>query len=176
MLVLTRKERETVVLANEITVTVEEISDRDGQPLSGGAVRLGFQCPGHISIERSECRVKGLGAAHSGETTRPAQPPAAYSGNTTRPAQPPAGRASLVSDAQVRLRIQVPRRVPVCLNGTPTAGLDSEERPSDATHTTTALHRITCRLEDRVTICKNITIAAVAFRRFDFYHDPVTGR
>lgn len=161
MLVLTRKERDSVVLADEITVTVEKISDTDGQRISGGRVRLGFQCPGHVSVERSEYRARVLGAARSGESPRPAPPPA--------------GTVNKISDAQVRLRIRVPRRVPVCLNGTPTVGLDAETRPDAAAQPTTTLYRITCRQDDRVTICKNIMIAPVAFHRFEFSHAAPTG-
>lgn len=161
MLVLTRKKYQTVVLADEITVTVEEISDGHGQHLFGARVRLGFQCPRHVSIDRSELRARGSGGVRSGETTRTAPPLE--------------GRVSEVSDGQVRLRIQVPRRVPVCLNGTPTVGLDSEQLRSDATRTSTSLHRITCRQEDHVTICKNITIAALAIRCFEPSQSPVVG-
>jgi len=161
MLVLTRKKYETVVVGDEITVTVEEISDRDGQRLSGTRVRLGFQCPRQVSIERSECRARGGDGFRSDAPARPAPP---------RP-----GKVSEVSDAQVRLRIKVPRRVPVCLNGTPTVGLESRPEPSGPDHRSMMLYRITCRREDLVSICKNITVAALAFHRFEPYPDPVTG-
>lgn len=161
MLVLTRKKYETVVVGDEITVTVEEISDRDGQHLSGTRVRLGFQCPRQVSIERSECRARAGDGFRSGAAAKPAQP---------RP-----GRISDVSDAQVRLRIKVPRRVPVCLNGTPTVGLESQSEPNGASQRSMMLYRITCRREDLVSICRNITVAALAFHRFDPYPDPVTG-
>jgi carbon storage regulator CsrA len=161
MLVLTRKKYETVVVGDEITVTVEEISDRDGQHLSGTRVRLGFQCPRQVSIERSECRARAGDGFRSGAAAKPAQP---------RP-----GRISDVSDAQVRLRIKVPRRVPVCLNGTPTVGLESQSEPNGASQRSMMLYRITCRREDLVSICRNITVAALAFHRFDPYPDPVAG-
>ena len=161
MLVLTRKKYETVVVGDEITVTVEEISDRDGQHLSGARVRLGFQCPRQVSIERSECRARSSASSCSDGTARVAQP---------RP-----GKVSQLADAQVRLRIQVPRRVPVCLNGTPTVGLDSQPKLGDTDHHSMTLYRITCRQEDLVSICKNITVAALAFHRFDPYPDPATG-
>lgn len=161
MLVLTRKKHETVVVGDEITVTVEEISNREGQHLAGTRVRLGFQCPRQVSIERSECRARGGDGVHSDGTAKPAQP---------RP-----GRISDVSDAQVRLRIKVPRRVPVCLNGAPTVGFEWRPEPHGADHRSMMLYRITCRREDLVSICKNITVAALAFHRFEPYPDPALG-
>jgi carbon storage regulator CsrA len=161
MLVLTRKKYETVVVGDEITVTVEEISGGDGRHLSGARVRLGFECPRRVPIERSECRARGSGGSNSDRMTRTAPP---------RP-----GKVSEVSDAQVRLRIRVPRRVPVWLNGTPSVGIDSQPSPGDATPPSTALYRITCRQEDLVTICRNITVAALAFHRFEPDPVPATG-
>lgn len=152
MLVLTRKRYESVVLADEITVTVEEISDGDGARLSRTRVRLGFQCPRHISIERSECRARNPGAARGNDGAAPASP---------RP-----GMLSEVPDAQVRLQIRVPRKVPVCLNGAPTLGLESDPRGDDTTCSSTAVYRLTCHQEDVVTICRNISVAPVAFLRF----------
>ncbi len=161
MLVLTRKTYETVVVGDEITVTVEDISDTNGRHLSGARVRLGFQCPRQVSIERSECRPRNSGQGHWDGARKTAQP---------RP-----GKVSKVSDAQVRLRIKVPRKVPVCLNGTPTVGLDSQQAPAGTDSASVAMYRITCRQEDLVTICKNITVAALAFHRFDPLPDPDTG-
>jgi carbon storage regulator CsrA len=154
MLVLTRRERESIVLGDEIILTVEAILDQDGRRLAGTKVRLGFECPRHVSIDRSECRVKVFHGPHAGGRPRPPAP---------RP-----GRLVELSDAQVRLSIQVPRRVPVCLNGRPTVGLSAEPRPGAAAHSVMAVHGITCRQTDLVTICKNISVAAVAFYRFVF--------
>jgi len=159
MLVLTRKRYESVVLADEITLTVEEISDSDGERLAGTRVRLGFQCPRHISIERSECRSRRSGTARWNEGAAPAPP---------RP-----GTLSQVPDAQVRLCIRVPRKVPVCLNGTVTLGLESEPGLGDAAGNTTAVYRITCHQEDIVTICRNISVAPLGFLRFVPSHSPV---
>jgi carbon storage regulator CsrA len=152
MLVLTRKRYESIVLANEITVTVEEISDGDGARLPGTRVRLGFQCPRHVSIERTECRAK------NSRTTR--------FGSGAPPAPPRPGTLSEVPDAQVRLHIRVPRRVPVCLNGAPTLGLESEPGFGEVPGGTMAEYRLNCHQEDIVTICRNISVAAVGFLRF----------
>ncbi len=46
MLVLTRKHGESVVVGNNVRITVIE--------LSGGAVRLGFDAPAEVSIYREE--------------------------------------------------------------------------------------------------------------------------
>ncbi|NLF70249.1 MAG: carbon storage regulator [Candidatus Anammoximicrobium sp.] len=161
MLVLTRKRHETVIVGDEIRVTVEEISDTDGRHLSGTRVRLGFQCPRQLAIERSECRARGGSTFGSGADAKSAQ---------ARP-----GKVSEVPDAQVQLRVQVPRRVPVCLNGTPTVGLESPREPSGSDQRGMMLYRITCRREDMVSICKNITVAALAFYRFEPYPDVVAG-
>lgn len=46
MLVITRRKDESVVIDNDITITVFE--------LSGNRVRLGIEAPQHISIHRGE--------------------------------------------------------------------------------------------------------------------------
>jgi carbon storage regulator CsrA len=152
MLVLTRKRYESIVLANEITVTVEEISDGSGDRLPGTRVRLGFQCPRHVSIERSECRARNSRTARWGQGSVPPAP---------RP-----GVLREVPNAQVRLHIRVPPKVPVCLNGTPTLGLEAEPAVGDTCRGTMTDYRITCHQEDIVTICRNISVAAVGFLRF----------
>ena len=155
MLVLARRKHESVVLADEVTLTVEEICGSDGQRIFGATVRFGFQSPRYVSIYRSELRAKGSMTAHTGGTAKPA-----------KPARPQTGKVVEISDAQVRLRIQVPRKIPVRFNGTPTVGLDSEKRLDGATHTPKAVHHVTCHKEDRITICNNITIATLDFHRF----------
>lgn len=52
MLVLTRKVGETIVIANDIVVTVLEIR--------GGQVRLGVEAPREVSILRSEVQDQAL--------------------------------------------------------------------------------------------------------------------
>jgi len=160
MLVLGRKKHQSVIIADEITLTVEEICDSsDGQRIVGAMVRLGFQTPRDISICRSELRARQQGAAHAGGRAQ------------RRP--PEAGRLVALSDARVRLRIQVPQKVPVRHNGTPTVGRDSEAPLDGETHRPTAIHHVTCQKEDRIAICHNITIAALEFGRFVFdEHDP----
>ena len=152
MLVLTRKRYESVVLAEEITVTVEEIFDSDGERLSGTRVRLGFECPRHVCIERSECRNRNAKALRWNDHTAMVAP---------RP-----GVLSEVSGAQVRLRIRVPRKVPVYLNGESTVRLPPEVGVRADSAGATAVYRITCHQEDIVTICRNISVATVAFLRF----------
>jgi len=46
MLVLSRKKQESIRIGDEIEVIVLEISEK--------RVRLGFRCPGHISVTREE--------------------------------------------------------------------------------------------------------------------------
>lgn len=157
MLVLRRRKHESVVLGDDVTLTVEEICGGNGQRIYGATVRLGFQSPRYVSIYRSELRNKGSGVTHKGRTTRPAQPRA--------------GKLVEISDAQVRLRIQLPRKIPVCCNGTPTVELDSEETVDGASHTPKAVHHVTCHKEDRIEICHNITITALNFHRFVFLGD-----
>ena len=55
MLVLSRRKYEGVVIGDEVTLTVEEISDSDdGRRISGASVRLGFQSPRYVSIYRDD--------------------------------------------------------------------------------------------------------------------------
>jgi len=153
MLVLGRRKRQSVVIGDEITLTVEEICDSgDGRHIFGATVRLGFQTPPYVSICRGELRAK--------------RPRAAHTEQVARRARPQTGEVVKVSDAQVRLRVQVPRKVPVCHNGTPTVGRDSQEGPGGEPHGSTAVHHVTCSKDDRIAICNNITIAALDFRRF----------
>ncbi|MCH5376467.1 MAG: carbon storage regulator, partial [Planctomycetes bacterium] len=108
MLVLSRKPDESVILGDEVTVTVEEISGDDGQRIYGAKVRLGFQSPRHVSIHRSEYREKIEETSHEGG---PARRPKRVQGKLIE-----------ISDAQVRLRIQLPRKIPVCCTPETTAG------------------------------------------------------
>jgi len=156
MLVLSRKKHESVVLADEVTLTVEGIQGGDGQYIPGASVRLGFQSPRYVSVYRSELRAKRSGTSRPGKTAEPARPPAA-------------GRSVEVSDARVGLQIQLPRNIPVCCNGTRSVGLDLEEKCDGETHASKAVHRITCRKEDRITICNNINITTLDFRSFVFF-------
>ena len=153
MLVLSRRKHQSVVIGDEITLTIEEIrGSTDGQRISGASVRLGFQTPRYVSIYRGELCAKRPGVAHTG-------------GSAQR-AQPRRGKLVEISDAQMRLRIQVPQKVPVCHNGTPIVGLDSIEKFDGETHSSKAVYHITCHKDDRIAICNNITIAALGFRRF----------
>jgi sRNA-binding carbon storage regulator CsrA len=154
MLVLRRKRHESVILGDEVTLTVEEICAGDGQRIFGATMRLGFQSPRYVSICRSELRADSSGAVRKGGRARPAQP---------RP-----GRLVEISDAQARLRVEVPPKVPVRCNGTPTVGVNSQETVGGATQSSTQVYHITCRKEDRITICHNIIIAALNFHRFVF--------
>ena len=160
MLVLGRGKRQSVVIGDEIILTVEEVCDSgDGGRIFGATVRLGFQTPRYVSIYRSELRAKQTRTTHTG--------------GIARRKQPRTGERVEISDAQVRLRIQVPRKVPVCHNGTPTVGLDLEEGFGGETHGPKTVHHVTCHKEDRITICNNITIAALDFHRFIFSeHSP----
>ena len=162
MLVLRRKYNESVVIADEVTLTVEEIrSSGDGRPIFGATVLFGFQTPRHVPIYRSELlRAKGSGHAPTGRTAKPVQQRT--------------GKLVEISDAQACLRIQVPRKIPVSFNGS-TAGLDSEERLDGTTHTAKTVYRVSCQKEDRITICNNITIAICNFQRFVSLEYPDNG-
>jgi carbon storage regulator CsrA len=151
MLVLRRKQNESVVIGDEVTLTVEDVYDGDdGQRIFGATVRFGFESPQYVSIYRDELLRKGSGAKR---TRKPA-----------KPALPRAGKVVDIPDAQVRLRIEVPQRIPVCCNGEPSVGLDSQEKYE--THPSKAVHHVICHKGDRITICGNITIATLDFHRF----------
>jgi len=163
MLVLGRSKSQSVLVGDEITVTVEEICDiGDGRRIFNATVRLGFQMPQYVAICRSELGHRGGNAAHAREGAQ-----------RTRPGQ---GEILDVADAQVRLRIQVPRKVPVRHNGTPTAALDSQETLHDEKSGSKAVHCITCHKNDRIAICNNIIIATLGFSRSaSSEQDPPSG-
>ena len=153
MLVLTRTSRESVVIGDEVKLTVEEICNSgDGQRIVSAKVRLGFESPRQINIYRSELRPSGAAAPARNSARKRAAP---------RP-----GRLVPIADAQVRLRIQVPRAVPVRWNGSPPVAGDTKAEDEGAPRRPTTVHHITCSKNDRITICNNITIAALDFRRF----------
>ena len=155
MLVLRRRQNETVVIGDEVTLTVEEVyNGDDGQRVFGATVRFGFESPQYVSIYRGELLRTGSGS------NRPRKP--------TKPTRPRTGKVVDIPDAQVRLRIEVPPKIPVCCNGEPSVGLASEEKCDRETHRSKAVHHVTCHKDDRITICGNITIATLDFNRFVF--------
>ena len=48
MLVLTRKENQTIVLGDDIVITICQVA--------GGRVRVGLSAPAHVNIRRGELR------------------------------------------------------------------------------------------------------------------------
>lgn len=155
MLVLRRKQNESVVIGDEVKLTVEDVYDGDdGQRIFGATVRFGFQSPQYVSIFRSELLRKGS------EATRTRKP--------AKPTPPRPGKVVDIPDAQVRLRIEVPQKIPVCCNGEPSVGLGPEEKCDHDIHASKAVHHVTCHKDDRITICGNITIATLDFHRFIF--------
>ncbi len=152
MLVLGRKKHQSVVIGDEITLTVEEICDVvKGERIAGASVRLGFETPREIVIYRSELQSERRGRRLGQESRRHS---------------PPRSEDRLViPDAQVRLRIQVPPKVPVCLNGKPTRAVNSEGDAPPETPAGRSVHRVTCRKDDRIAICNNIMISAIRFQR-----------
>jgi carbon storage regulator CsrA len=162
MLVLGRRKQQSVLIGDEITLTVEEICDAgDGRPVVGATVRLGFQVPREVAICRSELRAERSGAVRAGKAARPPRPREEK-------------RVGL-ADAQVRLRIEVPRKVPVCHNGTRTVGFDAQETIEGGKGSSTAVHLVTCQENDQIVICNNVAIAAVGFHRVVREAQPATG-
>jgi len=150
MLVLGRKQRQSVLIGDEITVTVEEISDAgDGRRIFGAIVRLGFEMPRYVPVCRSELQDR---------------PPAARSGRFVPRPRP--GELVELADAEVRLEIEVPRKVPVRHNGAPPLRQDSQHGLDGETDAATAVYHLTCKKDDRIAICHNIIIAALNFHRF----------
>lgn len=156
MLVLRRRQNETVVIGDEVKLTVEDVCDGDdGQRIFGATVRFGFESPQYVTIYRGELLRKRSGAASS---RKPA-----------KPTPPRIGRTVDIPDAQVRLRIEVPQKIPVCCNGEPSAGPDREAEYDHETRAAKAIYHLTCHKDDRITICGNITIAMLDFHRFVAY-------
>ncbi len=149
MLVLRRGKRQSVVIGDQITVTVEDLEDTtQGERIVGATVGLGFEMPRSISVYRKELKATRTPGPRCG---RP----------SPRKQQQP-GELVELSDVAVRLRIEVPPKVPVCHGGVSLVGTDG----LDENGTATSIYRVTCHKEDRVTICNNIVIAALDFRRF----------
>ncbi len=148
MLVLTRKPMESIDVTDEIVVTVEDIVDRDGWPISGASVRLGFQSPPQVAIHRSELNRRGKG-----------------SGGRKRVREQRPGRLARVKLAEVVLRVDVPARVPIVWDGHARPYVD-EDSDDCAVGSSRNIQRLICRRDDHVTICHNIVILIVDFKRF----------
>jgi carbon storage regulator CsrA len=154
MLVLGRRKGESVVIGDEITVIAENVlSNDDGHPLHGATVRLGFDSPRYVSICRGELYARSRGIGHGMNRPKRVQQP---------------GRLVEIADAHVQLQIEVPRKIPVCHNGTPLAHPGSNESPDGQTVAPTVIYHVTCHKEDRITICNNITLAMLGIYRFVF--------
>ena len=150
MLVLSRGERQSVVIGDAITMTIERIGESgDGRKVAGAVVRLGFEAPRYVSICRNELLSRRQSALADHGTGRRKEP---------RP-----GRVVGISGIVMHARIQVPRKVPVSHNGKPTVGRDLEEAEGGSPKTE---YCIACYEEDRITICNNISIAVLDFHRF----------
>jgi carbon storage regulator CsrA len=152
MLVLSRRRDESVMVGDEVTVTVEEILDNKGQRIFGAKVRLGFQSPRYVAIFRSECRER------VDSTFLPSGAP--------KRQRPQAGKLVELADAWVRLKIQVPRRIPVRCNGQPVRETKSIHTDDEQTVASSVVHHIVCHKEDRITICNNIMVAALDVLQF----------
>lgn len=162
MLVLCRKPKQIVWLGEEIKLTVEEIrTGEGGEQLPGMTVRLGFECPRCLAIARDELLCRGREAD---------------GGNALPKAPPPAGTLVHVPQGEMLLRIEAPHRLPVRCHGSAT--VQRQPPPAENTrhnvHHSGAIHRIRCREEDRITICNNIVIAVLGFRRFIFAESVVS--
>ena len=57
MLILERKARQKILIGNDVEMTVLEFSNHGGVE----RVKLGFDCPAHISIDREEVRASKTG-------------------------------------------------------------------------------------------------------------------
>lgn len=149
MLVLRRGKRQSVVIGDQITVTVEDLKDTvQGERLFGATVGLGFEMPRSISVYRKELKATRTPGPRCG---KPAP----------RKHQQP-GELVELSDVAVQLRIELPPKIPIRHRGESLVGTDGLTENGVAT----SVYRVTCHKEDRVTICNNIVIAALDFRRF----------
>jgi carbon storage regulator len=153
MLVLTRKVRESVIVSDEVLVTVVSIRDTDGRRVFGAKVRLGFQSPRYVAIHRSDWRGRNSRTGFASE-------------RYLEPAPPLPGRLVEVPDAEVRLRIEVPPKIPVLCNGKPIEGHPSATTSDSQRRAGKTVHYVTFRKEDRVTICGNIAIVAAGVAQF----------
>ena len=158
MLVISRKKHQSVLIGDEVKLTVEGIHDSDGQHIRGGTVRLGFDSPRYITIHRTDWV--------------PREPRVGPPTGRLRADSARAGQLVDLGDAEVHLRIELPGRVPVHHNGSPTTAeltrTQSDQPPGEAV----AVCHLTCRVDDHITICHNINIAALALQRFEFAKEP----
>lgn len=150
MLVLSRGERQSVVIGDAITMTVERLGKiDDGLKAAGTVVQLGFDAPRYVSIHRNELLSE--------------RQPALVGSGTGRRKQPRPGRVVAIPGVVLHARIQVPRKVPVSHNGKTIVGSDLEEVEGGGLKTE---YHIACHEDDRITICNNISIAVLHFHRF----------
>lgn len=152
MLVLSRKFRESVFVGDEVKLTVLDIMDFDGQPILGSRVRLGFQCPEHVQIERAEYRQRRLGTISGGRRRRAAKLD---------------GKNVEIATAIVRLQIQVPRRVPVDAHGARPVSLPPLATAGLNPSSDIAVHCFDCAVEDRIVICKSIHVRTLLVCQYE---------
>lgn len=154
MLVLSRGKNQSVVIGDEITVTVEDVrGGEDIQNASAANVRLGFEVPAYVSVMRSELLArKGGGGRSAGPAERPERKP---------------GGTVAIRDGRALLEIRTPPKVPVTHNGAPAVGSAATIHAGDGERQI-VVYRLTCRNEDRISICRNIIIAALDFKCFVF--------
>jgi sRNA-binding carbon storage regulator CsrA len=151
MLVLTRKVKESVLLGDEVTLTLEEICGSDDQRISGARARLGFEVPRYVPIIRSGFRSRQLRASWE---------------RSDRPKRQQAGFPVDVPGATMRIRITVPKGVPVLLNNESVQGSYRLRSGDGETPTGTTEHVVSCRKEDRIRICNNMIVVVFGFQRF----------
>ena len=164
MLVLSRIRNETVLVGDDIEVTVLEVRV-DGEHQHDLRVRLGFEAPRDVTILRHE--VAARKASSKSKSPRGTPPP--------RPEM--RGYLLEIPNATIRLKIQLPAGLAVHHS------MDSSEadgsrprmesfRPksppsSDASAGDAAAWlELSCRKNDRILVGENLTIVIVGVRRF----------
>ena len=169
MLVLSRGRNEAVIIGNDVKVTVLDI--RIGEAAVGGVqVRLGFQAPKEVSIQRQEVFNRMKSKTSSG---------------SHRPKLDIAGKLQPVRDAAVRLQIQAPPEISIhCSRASEnTSGYrrivppcPTESISADQNHALSLppMRIINCRKEDIILIGNQLLITIVGV--FRFIADPAPSR
>ena len=176
MLVLSRGRNEAVVVGNDVKVTVLDI--RIGETEVGrGRVRLGFEAPKEVSIQRQEVfdRMKTKTSGSSGTKPDMAQYQRSCQAAPSRTAI--VGKRQPLRDAAVRLQIQAPPEISIhCSRASgktpghrrivPPCPTESISADQDHALGLPSIRVINCRKEDNILIGNQLLITIVDVFRF----------
>lgn len=177
MLVLSRSRNEAVIVGDDVRVTLLDIRVGDAA-IRGAKVRLGFEAPKEIPIQRQEVfdriNAKASSESHSGAHSEPHS--GSHSG-ASRQKPEISGKRMPVHEAAVRLQIQTPPDVAIhCSRASkdasghhrivPSCETESRSDGQDPALALPPVRVIDCRKEDNILIGNQLLITIVDVFRF----------